>query len=147
MLSYWAAIPNFENGILWVFWTMLVVIVCDIGAFFTGRALGKHLMAPNISPKKTWEGAAGGMICSIIVAVLLGYLFSLPPGLWQVAILGIIVNVIGQAGDLIESLFKRNAGIKDSGTFFPGHGGFLDRIDSHILNGPIVYFFILFFVL
>jgi phosphatidate cytidylyltransferase len=147
LFSYWAEIPNLPQGTYWLFWAMLVVIACDVGAYFTGRSIGKHHMAPNISPKKTWEGAIGGLLASILVALLLGYFFPLPAELWQLAILGTIIGVLAQFGDLVESLLKRNAGIKDSGNFFPGHGGVLDRVDSYILVGAVLYYFIQFFVL
>jgi phosphatidate cytidylyltransferase len=149
MFSYWAEIPNpgIPQGKFWLFWAILVVIVCDVGAYFTGKSLGKHHMAPNISPNKTWEGAAGGLLASILIAILFGYLFFLPVELWQLALLGTIIGVLAQCGDLVESLLKRNAGVKDSGNFFPGHGGVLDRVDSYILVGAVVYYFLRFFVI
>jgi len=147
MFSYWGEMPNLPQGKYWLFWMILVIIVCDVGAYFVGRGMGKHLMAPNISPKKTWEGAAGGLLSSIAVAILLGYFFALPVELWQLAILGIIIGILAQFGDLVESLLKRNAGVKDSGNFFPGHGGVLDRVDSYILVGAVIYYYLQFFVL
>jgi phosphatidate cytidylyltransferase len=149
MFSYWAEIPNpsIPQGRFWLFWAILVVIVSDVGAYFTGKSLGKHHMAPNISPNKTWEGAAGGLLASILIAVLFGYLFFLPVELWQLALLGTVIGVLAQCGDLVESLLKRNAGVKDSGNFFPGHGGVLDRVDSYVLVGAVVYYFLRFFVI
>lgn len=147
LTSYWAEIPGLNNGRWWLFWSILVVVVCDIAAFFTGRSVGRHLLAPNISPKKTWEGAIAGVLASTLLGIILDLIFSLPVSLWLIAILALFVGIISQFGDLIESLLKRNAGIKDSGNFFPGHGGVLDRIDSYILIGPIVYYFVIYFVL
>jgi len=147
MFSYWTEIPNIDRGTFWLYWLILTIMATDVGAYFTGRAIGKHLMAPNISPKKTWEGSGGGILASVIAAVVLSYVLSMPVSIWETVVLAIIISIIAQAGDLIESLLKRNAGVKDSGSFFPGHGGVLDRLDSYILIGPIMYYFILFFVL
>jgi len=147
MFSYWGELPNLPAGRFWLFWAIITIIACDVGAYFVGKGLGKHHMAPSISPHKTWEGAAGGLLASIAVAMLFGYFFTLPVELWQLAVLGIVIGVLAQFGDLVESLLKRNAGIKDSGNFFPGHGGVLDRLDSYILVGAVLYYFIQFFVL
>ncbi|WP_028550459.1 phosphatidate cytidylyltransferase [Paenibacillus sp. UNC451MF] len=125
-----------------MFWTLLVFFCIwgtDSGAYFTGSAIGKHPLWPTISPKKSIEGAIGGVIISIIVAIC----FSLvSPELlsWQQALLlGIIIAVVGQMGDLIQSAYKRVKGIKDTGAILPGHGGVLDRVDSWLIVFPIVH--------
>jgi len=111
----------------------------DTVAYFVGRAIGKHPLAPALSPKKTWEGAVAGVVASL----LMGWLFSLwlkapVPHLLAMAALG---NVAGQVGDLLESAYKRSAGVKDSGGLLPGHGGVLDRIDALILAIPVVWYY------
>lgn len=140
MLSYWAELRSMELGREWIYWSMITIMVSDTSAFFVGRAWGKHLMAPAISPKKTGEGAVGGLVASIIVSIILGIVLSLPLTYWQLALAGGIISIVAQLGDLVESLLKRNTGVKDSGNLVPGHGGILDRIDSFILVGALVYY-------
>lgn len=137
----------------WVLlWILLVVKSFDIGAFFTGRSIGRHKMIPWLSPGKTWEGVVGGLVLSAIVASLGRWLLVeqgwLQPerfnaGLvWVLvggAIAGLIFGAIGQIGDLMASLLKRDAGVKDSGTSLPGFGGVLDVIDSPLLVAPVAY--------
>jgi phosphatidate cytidylyltransferase len=123
-----------------MYWSMITIMASDTTAFFVGRAWGRHRMAPAISPKKTWEGAIGGAMGSIIVATILGAVFSLPLSYWQLVLAGCFISIIAQLGDLVESLLKRNTGVKDSGKVLPGHGGILDRIDSFIFTGALVYY-------
>jgi phosphatidate cytidylyltransferase len=140
MLSYWSELRNLENGRGLAYWSMLTIMMSDTCAFFVGRTWGKHRMAPSISPKKTWEGAAGGLLGGIIVSIILGILFTLPFTYWQLVIFGFGISVVAQIGDMVESLLKRNTTVKDSGKLLPGHGGILDRIDSFILTGFLVYY-------
>lgn len=142
MLSYWIDLRSLENGRELVFLAMFITFASDTSAFFVGRAWGKHALAPSISPVKTWEGAVGGLLSSIAVALILGVIFTLPLSYWQIALLGFIVSIFAQLGDLAESLLKRNTGVKDAGKLIPGHGGILDRIDSLIFTGVIVYYFL-----
>ncbi|EKP93650.1 phosphatidate cytidylyltransferase [Thermaerobacter subterraneus] len=115
-------------GVAWLLVPLVILWVQDIAAFFVGRAVGRHRMAPRISPGKTWEGAAGGLAAGLLVAIALAGLLDVDPaGLLPAAA---AVAVAGQAGDLFESYWKRRAGLKDSGALLPGHGGMLDRIDS-----------------
>lgn len=144
MISYWGNIMSLVNGRLWIAWIILSITACDVLAFFVGRKWGKHPMASTISPKKTWEGSIGGLLGCVAISIIFGIIFGLPLAHWQLAVLGIIMSLIAQAGDLVESLLKRNAGVKDSGNSLPGHGGILDRIDSYILIGPIIYYVIYF---
>lgn len=141
-LSYWIELRILEAGREWVFWILLIIIASDIGAYFIGRTFGKRFIAPSISPKKTWEGSIGGFICSIIIALVFGLVFSLPIVHWHMIVLGSIINIFTQLGDLVESLLKRNIGVKDSSNLIPGHGGVLDRIDSFIFTGIIAYYYI-----
>ena len=120
-------------------YTLVIVWVGDTVAYFVGRAIGKHLMAPKLSPKKTWEGA----IASLLGSMALAFLFQrwLGPSLPQLLTIAALGNLAGQIGDLSESAFKRSAGVKDSGTLLPGHGGVLDRIDALILAIPVVWYY------
>jgi phosphatidate cytidylyltransferase len=115
----------------------------DTVAYFVGRAVGRHKFAPILSPKKTWEGAVGGFAGSLLVGVAFSKWIGVPMS--QMLAMAAIGNVAGQIGDLLESAYKRSAGVKDSGTLLPGHGGILDRIDALILAIPVVcYYWILF---
>eukprot|EP00177_Eucheuma_denticulatum_P002832 GFKZ01005078.1.p1 GENE.GFKZ01005078.1~~GFKZ01005078.1.p1 ORF type:complete len:382 (-),score=31.60 GFKZ01005078.1:147-1292(-) len=132
--------PRITPGSMLVFWTFLAAASADIGAFFVGRGIGRTKLS-LISPKKTVEGAVGGFLCAAGVGVLGGWLLGWP--LWGVTggVYGVVVGILGLCGDLFESLFKRDVGWKDSGRLFPGHGGVLDRADSYVLMGPLVYVF------
>ena len=143
LLSYFIALRGLDSGREWVFLAMFATFGSDTAAFFIGRVLGKHHLAPRISPGKTWEGAVGGVFGSIIVSLFLVHFFSLPLGYGWTILLGLLVSILGQLGDLVESLLKRNMGVKDSGKLIPGHGGFLDRIDSVVIAGIVVYYFAL----
>lgn len=117
-----------QAGVAWLLVPLVILWVQDVAAFFVGRAVGRHRLAPRISPGKTWEGATGGLVAALLAAgVLAGYLGVHPAALLPAAA---VVAVAGQAGDLFESWWKRRAGLKDSGSLLPGHGGMLDRIDS-----------------
>ena len=144
LLSYFVALrginePIPDAGRNWVFLALATNFGSDTAAFFTGRALGKHHLAPSISPGKTWEGTIAGVLGAIIVSLL--FTILIPISYWQAIILGLLVSIFGQFGDLVESLFKRNMGVKDSGRLLPGHGGFLDRIDSVVFAGVVVYYY------
>jgi len=149
-------------GAFWLLYLLLVVWAGDIFAYFVGRSLGRHLMAPRISPKKTWEGAAASVAASLLVGSLLftyalqicsfllrarlierrDGLFGLEKPDWlPIVLLTIAVNIAAQLGDLVESLIKRGAGVKDSGTILPGHGGMLDRIDALLFAAPVLWFY------
>lgn len=119
----------------------LVIMGSDTGAYYTGRALGKHKLAPSISPGKTWEGAIGGMIASLLMALLAHFWFFRDLPLKWALPLAAVMNVLGVLGDLTESALKRGAGAKDAAQILPGHGGLLDRLDSLLLNAPLIYYF------
>jgi phosphatidate cytidylyltransferase len=146
LLGYIVALRGIEDGRNWVFYALFCTFGSDTAAFFIGRAIGKHKLAPSISPSKTWEGAIGGLLGAVGVS----FLFLLPTPVtltsqlnwWQAVVLGLLVSVFGQVGDLVESLFKRNVGAKDSGTLFPGHGGILDRMDSIVFAVVVVYYWV-----
>ena len=111
----------------------------DSAAYYVGRSFGKHRLAPVVSPKKSWEGAAGSVAGSVVFGVIyMGY-FMPSVGLWTVVPIAVAANIAGQFGDLAESAMKRGAGVKDSGNLLPGHGGMLDRVDSSLFALPVVY--------
>jgi phosphatidate cytidylyltransferase len=126
--------------LLWL--VILTAFGTDIMAYFTGFFLGKHKLCPNISPKKTIEGAIGGIAGSVILCVLFGYLISKEPMIHFILI-GFFGSIFAQAGDLTASIFKRKMGIKDYGSLIPGHGGVLDRFDSVLFTAPFVYYYIM----
>jgi phosphatidate cytidylyltransferase len=150
------------SGAFLLLYLLLLVWAGDIFAYFVGRSLGRHLMSPRISPKKTWEGAAASMIASVGVGMLL-YNYALPIStalfnahliekkdglfalekapLWPVILLSAVINIAAQLGDLVESLIKRGANIKDSGTILPGHGGMLDRVDALLFAAPVLWYY------
>jgi phosphatidate cytidylyltransferase len=130
-------------GTAWIYTIFAITWVQDTAAYFVGRNLGRHKMAAVLSPKKTWEGAAGGLLGSVIAGVLGVALFGLPISLAQGALLGLVGGVVGPLGDLAESLIKRQVGLKDAGNLIPGHGGILDRADSLLFNGAVLYYIIL----
>ena len=123
-----------------------LIWICDSAAFHFGVAMGKHKLFPRVSPNKSWEGAIFGFVFAIGSAVAAKYLVLDYLSLGNVIVIGIIVGVFGQLGDLIESLLKRDAGVKDSSNLIPGHGGVFDRFDSLLLVSPLVYFYLDFIV-
>jgi len=149
-------------GAFYLLYLLLVVWAGDIFAYFVGKAIGRHLMSPRISPKKTWEGAAASVLASVAIGWLL-FRYALPissallrvglierrdglfgleqPAMGPVIVLTIVLNLAAQLGDLVESLIKRGAGVKDSGTLLPGHGGMLDRIDALLFAAPVLWYY------
>jgi phosphatidate cytidylyltransferase len=127
-----------EGGEWWTLAFLLTIIAIDTGAYASGLTLGKHKMAPRISPKKTWEGFAGSVVVAIIAGVLLA-LFMIEQPWWVGLIFGLTMVFTGTLGDLTESLIKRDLGIKDISTWLPGHGGFLDRLDSILPSAAGAY--------
>ena len=139
------SVPGLSTKLLLFFF--IVIFASDAGAYFIGKAIGKHKLVPKISPGKTWEGLAGGIgaaagaaaICSATFFPELAYKASVP--------LAVVMALVGVFGDLAESAVKRGAGAKDAAAFLPGHGGFLDRLDSLLFNAPILYYFARFYFL
>lgn len=134
-------LPRFFDGTFtWeVFMLFVLIWSSDSFAYFTGRLFGKHKMAPKISPKKTWEGFAGGVFFTLILGYFIEQKFPELRGNWMV--IGFLVSVFAPIGDLVESQLKRTFGVKDSGNIIPGHGGVLDRLDSFIIAAPVVYLY------
>ena len=136
-----------EQGREWVLFLLLVTFATDTTAYFVGRSVGRTPLAPSISPSKTWEGSVGGMLGAVGMAVLANFVLGLNVLLIEALILGLLIGVVGQLGDLAESRIKRLGDVKDSGTIIPGHGGLLDRLDSIVLNVLVVYYFVIWEVL
>jgi phosphatidate cytidylyltransferase len=143
-----------EDGPALVVFLMVCVWAGDIAALYIGRAIGKHKLSPRLSPGKTWEGTIASIIGSILAAALVVWIGDLLTArgnlilhitepLWQTLLLAGILNIAAQLGDLLESAVKRGAGVKDSGTMLPGHGGILDRIDALLLATPVLWFVLL----
>jgi phosphatidate cytidylyltransferase len=132
------------GGQWWTLAFLIVVVSVDTGAYASGLAFGKHLMAPTISPKKTWEGFAGSVAAALLAGILLA-IFMLQQPWWVGVILALAMVLTATSGDLAESLIKRDLGIKDISSFLPGHGGFLDRLDSALLSGAVAYALFLIF--
>ncbi|MFH0941432.1 MAG: phosphatidate cytidylyltransferase [Chloroflexota bacterium] len=145
LLSHVVALRGLENGRDWVFFALITNTFSDSTAYLVGKTWGRRRLAPNISPKKTWEGVAGGIIGAVIGGTALFYLleFLAGFGLGQALVLSVFISLAGQLGDLVESLFKRNMGAKESSNLLPGHGGFLDRIDSVVFVSVLVYYYVL----
>ncbi len=139
-------IDGLENYRYFIWLVFITAFVTDIFAYFSGYLFGKHKLCPSISPKKTVEGAIGGMLGSVIGSAIFGY-FIAPDLLWHFIIIGIIGSIAGQIGDLTASAVKRMVKIKDFGTLIPGHGGVLDRFDSILLTAPVIYYYVVFFIL
>ena len=133
-----------NQGLGFLLLMFFAILATDIGAYYFGSKFGKHPLCPVVSPKKTVEGAIGGGILAILVSIIIGYFIGLE---WYYSLIaGILITVFAQLGDLSESLIKRDAGVKDSGNSLPGHGGFLDRVDSYMFSAPVAYYFFKHFV-
>jgi len=141
-LSLFAALrdhPAPVEGKKWFLFALVLPWACDSAAYFAGRAFGRHFLAPNISPKKTWEGAVAGFVASVLAGLVFSYAAFGGNYLLFCLVTSALASTAGQIGDLVESLFKRGTGVKDSGTLFPGHGGILDRLDSAFFSVMVVY--------
>ncbi|WP_374139587.1 phosphatidate cytidylyltransferase [Sphingomonas sp. 32-62-10] len=128
------------DGLLFTIWAMALVWMCDIGAFFVGRAFGGPRLAPSISPNKTWAGFVGGIVAAAAFGAILHVGWGLP---WRLTLATPLLAVAAQGGDLYESWLKRQAGVKDSGSMLPGHGGLMDRLDGLIPVAPIAAFLVM----
>jgi phosphatidate cytidylyltransferase len=142
----WLRNVHFDNvanaGLDLVFFVMLTVCATDVGAYFTGREFGGPKLAPVISPSKTWAGLGGGVATAVITAGISHFFVPYPSSVGLSIVLGILIALIAQGGDLFESWMKRRAGVKDSGTLIPGHGGILDRIDGLVFAVPLYAFLV-----
>ncbi len=140
LLGHLIPLRMLPQGQEWIFMTLIVVMSCDSFAYFIGRSLGKNKLYPAVSPNKSIEGALGGIFGSILAVLIVKYTFLPIIGVFGAVLIGLVLGVMGQLGDLFESLLKRACQVKDSGTMIPGHGGILDRLDSLLFAFPIVYY-------
>ncbi len=142
-LALLAIISRYPAGKAWIMFLLVVVFAGDTGAFYMGRLLGSRKLHPKVSPSKSWEGALGGMISSLIFGAWFIHLFGLARlNIWSFLWI-LSISVVAQLGDLSESFVKRAYGVKDSGSILPGHGGILDRIDGVLFSAPLLYIFLL----
>jgi phosphatidate cytidylyltransferase len=139
--SYLYLLRQLPQGLTWTFLTFFLVWATDTFAYLIGKGIGKHPLAPNVSPHKTIEGSLGGLLGSIAVGLVFWFWIR-EVSLLHTLVLSLIAGLVGQVGDLFESSLKRSAGLKDSGTLIPGHGGILDRSDSLIFVLPLIYYYI-----
>ena len=138
MAGFYLVLTGSNGGEWWTLASIVTVVATDIGAYATGLLFGRHKMAPNISPGKTWEGFAGSIVFAIVSGILFALLLLHQPW-WVGLVMGVLLALVGTAGDLTESLIKRDIGIKDISTWLPGHGGFLDRLDSILPSAAVAY--------
>jgi phosphatidate cytidylyltransferase len=138
MAGLYVVLVGLDGGEWWTLASIVIVVVTDIGAYASGLAFGKHKLAPTISPGKTWEGFAGSIVVAVVAGILLGWLMLGQPW-WVGLVMGVLLALVGTMGDLTESLIKRDLGVKDISTWLPGHGGFLDRLDSILPSAAVAY--------
>ena len=141
LLMHLVMLHRTPYGWQWLLVLMLIVMTNDSAAYYTGSAIGKHRLYPQVSPKKSIEGAIGGLFGSIGGTVLAKYTFFPQLSLVDAVLTAVVIGILGQTGDLFESLLKRSFGVKDSGSIIPGHGGVLDRLDSIIFAAPATYYY------
>ena len=141
LLGHVILIRDGDRGIVWTCFLLAVVFAGDTGAYYVGKAMGRHKLSPHVSPGKTVEGAAGGLAANLVIGGWFKqYWFpELSWGLWVALVL--CMGILGQVGDLVESVLKRSVIVKDSGRLLPGHGGVLDRIDALLFASPLLYYF------
>lgn len=140
LLSFALPLRALPNGREWLLLAILATFAVDSAAYLVGTAVGRHRVAPAVSPGKTWEGTAGGVLGGIGATIALEALLGLPVSWLEATALGLAIAFLAQVGDLAESLLKRSAGVKDAGSLLPGHGGVLDRLDSVVFVLPVVYY-------
>jgi phosphatidate cytidylyltransferase len=140
LAGFYLALTGSAGGEWWTLAALIIVVFTDVGAYASGLRFGRHKMAPLISPGKTWEGFAGSLVVALALGAVLAPLMLQQPW-WVGAVMGLLLALVGTAGDLTESLIKRDLGVKDISTWLPGHGGFLDRLDSILPSAAVAYGF------
>lgn len=143
--SYLLFVHSLANHGAYLFFLVIAIWANDIAAFGVGKLFGRFKLNPVVSPKKTIEGSVAGFVVCILAALILNYFVKMD--VWHAVFLGAIVGIMAQVSDLVESMIKRDVGVKDSSNLIPGHGGVLDRLDSFILTAPIMYYYLVLFVL
>jgi phosphatidate cytidylyltransferase len=142
LFGFQVAVHAGGSGKRWLVFLFLAIWASDTGAYYAGTALGRHRLYEKISPKKSIEGLVGGTLASAVIAVLCKVWLVPALGWVEAALLGAFLALVGTVGDLVESLIKRSAGVKDSGTLIPGHGGILDRMDSMLFAAPVLFYYL-----
>lgn len=145
--SFIFLLRQLDHGFFFLLLAFLLAWATDVGAYASGRLWGKHKLAEALSPKKTKEGAVGGLVLPVITSIIAFFAASVPASLAESALLGLVAGFSGQIGDLVASAIKRQTGIKDYGSILPGHGGVLDRFDSFLLIAPLVYYYLGLFII
>jgi phosphatidate cytidylyltransferase len=140
-ISFYVIRDTFDKGLLTTFWFFILISMVDTFAYFTGKLLGKHKLAPKISPSKTIEGLLGGVLIATLISLAFFYFFNSKLNIIFFTLLSMLLGVISQISDITESYFKRKFGVKDSSNLIPGHGGFLDRLDGYFLSAPALLIF------
>jgi phosphatidate cytidylyltransferase len=139
LLSYWVLIMG-SYGREWVLLALFSTFAVDTTAYFVGLAWGRHKLAPTVSPGKTWEGAFGGLAGALVASIALALILDIDISYAEMILIGFLIAVFAQLGDLVESKLKRSMGVKEAGNLIPGHGGILDRLDSIVFTGVVVYY-------
>ncbi len=146
LMSYFYLLRTLPDGWIWLIFMFAGTWAGDTAAYFIGKGFGRIKIAPLLSPKKTLEGAIGGVLGSLLIGYLFAIIYPFLPT-FKMLLLGLLLGVAAGAGDLLESAFKRQVGVKDSSALIPGHGGILDRFDSSLFTAPLVYYFALLFII
>lgn len=146
LISHLTMIRNLDQGSTWIFLIFLIAVAGDVAAFYIGRTFGKRKLMPAVSPGKTREGAVASIIGSVVIACIYGYFLLPSVAIGHIILMSALANILAQLGDLSESLIKRSAGAKDSGSLFPGHGGILDRLDAFLFSTPFVFYYRMFLI-
>ncbi|MRX70625.1 phosphatidate cytidylyltransferase [Bacillus lacus] len=142
-IGFFYLIETRNLGLEYIFYALIVIWVTDSGAYFIGKSFGKRKLWPDISPNKTVEGSAGGILCAVLAAIIFQFFTGMEDSYIKLIVITILLSVFGQVGDLVESALKRQYQVKDSGHILPGHGGLLDRFDSLLFVLPILHFLII----
>ena len=140
LLGHLMQLRLLPDGRQWIFMTLIVIMSCDTFAYFVGSKIGKRKLYPAVSPNKSIEGGVGGLVGSVFAVIIVKFTFLPILGFFDAVWIGLLLGIMGQLGDLFESLLKRACQVKDSGNIIPGHGGMLDRLDSLLFAFPVVYY-------
>ena len=143
--AHWVLLRGEPDGRSWIIALLAVTFATDTAAYAVGRLIGRHRMAPRISPGKTWEGAAGGYVAGVAAAVIAPLALGIEPSVAGLITIALTLPAAAEVGDLLESALKRRIGVKDTSRLLPGHGGLLDRMDSLLVAGPLLYWLLQWF--
>ncbi len=142
LLSYALAFAGLDRFFVYILLVFILTWASDVGGYLFGKLWGQHKLAPQLSPGKTWEGAAGAILLTVVLALLVNMIIPINMSFYYLILMGVLASITAQVGDLLESAMKRYFAVKDSGHIIPGHGGVLDRFDSFLLLLPVLYYFL-----